>query len=126
MDKRKDAPTLQEMIDSGVIKELRPGFAAKAIEGYQSVIPSAERAQAAFYRQFSCPACACTNLAKEYLGGPAGRGTTWSDEVLPNAMLRCTECGLLMNPKTGMVVEAGTQIEVPEHLPAPGVRRDKG
>lgn len=120
----KEKPTtLQGFVDSGVIRELNPELARKAIEGYADALAPAVRVQEAFYRQFVCISCGSSNLTKEYIGGPAGRGTTWTGDVLPNAMLRCTQCRLLFNPHTRMVIEVGEEVAVPDHLPQPGLIR---
>lgn len=121
----KESPSLQELIDSGVIRELNPELARKAIEGHEDVLAPAARVDEAFYRQFSCPGCGSSSLAKEYLGGPRGQGVTWTeDEVLPNALLRCGECSALFNPKSGMIVEQGVPVTLPEQPRAPGLTRD--
>jgi predicted RNA-binding Zn-ribbon protein involved in translation (DUF1610 family) len=118
-----ERPTLQELVQRGVIKELNPAFARKAIEGYEDVLTPAAEVQEAFYRQFACPGCGCTNLTREYFGGPRGQGVTWTEETLPNAMLRCSDCGLLFNPQSGMVIEPGESIQLPEMMEVPGLTR---
>ena len=120
----KKPQTLQEFVRSrGVVQELNPTIARIAIQGYRDELTPAQRVDDAFYRQFICPSCG-SNMAKEFLGGPAGVGTTWVDgETTARAMLRCTNCHLLMNPHTGMIVEAGHQITFDDPDLDPGVHR---
>lgn len=120
----KKPHTLQEFVRShGVVQELNPTLARVAIQGYQDEISPAQRTDDAFYRQFICPSCGC-NMSKEFLGGASGQGTTWMNgSPTPRAMLRCTNCNLLMNPHTGMIIEAGHQITFDEPNLDPGIHR---
>lgn len=108
----------------GVLQELDPELAAKAIQGYRDAITPAARADEAFYRQFSCPECG-GDMIKEYLGGPRARGVTWVEgSNTPQALLRCAACKLLMNPRSGMIVETGNHVPViPVDDELTGIRR---
>jgi hypothetical protein len=122
----KKSETLQQFIRSrGVVQELNPTLARVAIQGFQDELAPAQRADDAFYRQFACPSCG-SRMGKEFLGGASAEGVTWVEgEATPKALLRCTNCSLLMNPHTGMIVEAGHQVtfDDPDADLDPGVHR---
>ena len=121
----KAGTTFAEFVrQRGVVHELNPEVAHAAIQGYQDEIAPAALADAAFYRQFKCPTCH-GGLLKEFLGGVHGIGTTWvPGEVTPQALLRCTSCRLLMNPRSGLIVEKGDMLRViPVDEDRIGVRR---
>jgi len=101
--------TLQDFIRSrGSIQELNPAIARIAIEGYVDELSPAQKTDDAFYRQFACPSCGCSSMTKEFLGGPRGQGVTWVEgSVTPQALLRCQGCQLLLNPRSGIIVETG-------------------
>jgi hypothetical protein len=103
------AESLKDFIrQRGTIQELHPDIARKAIEGYEDELAPAQRTDDSFYRQFACPSCGCSSMTKEFPAGPRGSGTTWIDgEVTPQALLRCCDCKLLMNPRSGLIVESG-------------------
>lgn len=114
----KDGPSLQDFVKtSGSIQELNPIVARRAIEGYDDVLSSAQRTDDAFYRQFVCPHCKGVNMAKEFTGGPGGQNVTWVEgEITPQALLRCTDCRLLMNPRSGMIIERAEANPIPDEL----------
>lgn len=105
---------LQEFFQTrGVIQELTPEVALKAVQGFSDELGPAAKADEAFYRQFRCPTCGSA-LTKEFLGGSSGRGVTWVDGVpTPQALLRCSSCNLLLNPRSGIIVEAGRVPVIP-------------
>ena len=91
----------------GVIQELDPELARLAIQGHKDEIAPAAVADAAFYRQFRCPTCS-SDMVREFLGGVRGAGVTWVEgSPTPRALLRCLSCRLLLNPHSGLIVEAG-------------------
>lgn len=103
------AKTLQDFIrSSGTIQELNPTIARIAIEGYQDELSPAQKTDDAYYRQFTCPSCGCSSMTKEFLCGPRGAGVTWvGGSLTPQALLRCQGCSLLLNPRSGIIVETG-------------------
>lgn len=121
----KKGSTLSDFFtERGAIVELNPELARKAIQGYSDEISPAARVDEAFYRQFCCPSCGA-DMAKEFVGGARGRGVTWTaSSVTPQALLRCTSCKLLMNPRSGIVIEQGGHVPViPIDDDLVGVRR---
>jgi ribosomal protein S27AE len=89
-----------------------PEMVRRAVEGYQDELGPALRVQEAFYHQkSSCPRCQ-SSMAKEF----DARTAFVPDEPLPRALLRCEQCGLLMNPHTDLIVEAGSPTKVPREL----------
>lgn len=110
----KKGQSLQEFLHSrGVVKELHPDVARVAIEGYTDDLSSAQRTDDAFYRQFTCPSCGNATMTKEFAGGSQAVGVTWVEgEVTPQALLRCTECRCLINPRSGMIVERGSHAPI--------------
>ena len=111
------------MRERGVIKALDAATAQKLIEGYTDVIAAEAKADAAFYRQFVCPTCH-SDMIHEYLGGPRGVGTTWLPGcATPQAVLRCLYCRLLMNPRSGLILEQGIVPVVPVDDDLTGLRR---
>lgn len=110
--------------ERGVVRELSPEIARKAIQGYKDEISPAAVADDAFYRQFRCPSCRA-DMTREFLGGSHAVGVTWVDGcATPQALLRCTECKLLMNPRSGLIIEQGNFIPtIPLDDDIIGVRR---
>jgi hypothetical protein len=91
-----------------VFKEMDPELCRRAIEGYEDQLAPAHKAQEAFYRQFRCPRCE-TSLQKEF----NGRTAFDSDSIIAKALLRCGECGYLIEPHTNIVVETGNPAKAP-------------
>jgi len=104
----KENRTLADFVTSrGVIEELNPELAYRAIQGYVDEISPAAKADDAFYRQFTCPSCR-SDMIREFLGGARGIGITWVEgSITPQALLRCLSCKLLLNPRSGMIIEPG-------------------
>lgn len=103
--------TLRDLM--GSFKTLDPTIALQLLEGYEDAISAAVNADEAYYRQFTCPSCSCTSMSKEFLGGPKAQGTTWvSGEITPQALLRCQRCKLLLNPRSGIILETGNHTPV--------------
>jgi hypothetical protein len=91
----------------GAVQTLNPDVARKAIQGYTDAIAPAAKADAAFYNQFVCPSCR-SDMIREFIGGARGAGTTWlPDCATAQALLRCLSCKLLMNPRSGLIVDEG-------------------
>lgn len=107
MSMKKGTTLVDFFSERGVVQELNPAIALKAIQGYKDEITPAARTDDAFYRQFSCPSCR-GEMTREFLGGVRGAGVTWVEgEITPQALLRCVSCRLLMNPRSGIIVETG-------------------
>ena len=104
----KQGTTLTDFFrQRGAVVELSPDIAKKAIQGYKDEITPAATADDAYYRHFKCPSCS-SEMLREFVGGPLGAGVTWVDGcVTPQALLRCGECKLLMNPRSGIIIEQG-------------------
>lgn len=121
----KQHNNLQDFFNArGAVVELNPEVALKAIQGYTDEITPAARADDAFYRQFLCPNCR-SDMTREFLGGARGVGVTWvPGSPTPQALLRCVSCKLLLNPRSGIIVERGDFTPtVPLDDDAIGVRR---
>lgn len=89
--------------------ELDPEVALKAIEGFENELDPELRGLETFYRQFKCPRCR-GEMRKEFSGGESG-GHAFADRgtMNPRALLRCAnpECGCLIDPHSGLLVERG-------------------
>ena len=97
----------------GVFKEMDPRLVAKAIEGYSDELGAESNRQQAFYRQKSkCPRCGEV-MQKEF----DVRTAHESDDLLPRALLRCSNCGCLIDPHTNLVVETGSPAKIPVAVP---------
>lgn len=95
-----------------VFKELDPELHLKLIEGYTDELTPERKKLELFYRLHSrCKRCG-ELMQKEY-----DVRTAWeSDDTLPHALLRCPNCGFLLEPFTGLVVESGSPAKIPEPL----------
>ncbi len=94
-------------------KPMDPALARKLLEGYQNELEPERRAQEAFYRQFRCKRCG-KEVQKE-----AVKGHVFADkETLgPRFCLRCTSCGCLFDPHSGLVLELGNPARIPPDIP---------
>lgn len=92
-----------------VFKELDPELHLKLIEGYTDELTPEAKKLELFYRLNSrCKRCG-ESMQKEF----DGRSAWESDDVLPHALLRCPNCGFLLEPFTGLVVESGSAAKIP-------------
>jgi hypothetical protein len=84
-------------------KELDPEVALAAIAGYEDVLTEEGQRLDAFYRAFRCPR-GCGPLNREH--DPAH---TFSDPntLVPRSLLRCKNCGYLVEPHTNVVLDSG-------------------
>jgi hypothetical protein len=84
-------------------KELDPAVALAAIEGYDDVLGPEAQALDEFHRSFSCPR-GCGPLHREI-----DPRHTFADpnRLVPRSLLRCGNCGYLVEPHTRMVLESG-------------------
>jgi rubredoxin len=89
-------------------KEMDPELALRLIEGYQDEITPAVEAQEAKLRKFYCPRCK-GGLQKEF----DIRTCFKPDEILAQPLLRCRNCGYLIDPATRVVIEFGDASKIP-------------
>lgn len=103
-------------------KELDPAVALRAIEGFvDELLPEAEKLDE-LYDSFTCPR-GCGRLQRETdpRHAFADPGT-----LVPRSLLRCSNCGFLIEPHTRVVLESGNASKIPvESSPIlqPGRRR---
>ena len=93
----------------GVFQELDPEVHLKLIEGYRDELTPEQKSDDLFYEiHRKCKRCGC-EMHKEIdvrVAWQAGR-------YLPKALLRCENCGFLIEPFTGLVVESGDASKIP-------------
>jgi len=101
-------------------EELDPELAWKAVEGFTNELSPAVKTQEAFYRQFQCPRCR-GGLQKEI---DPRHAYSDPDSIVARALLRCSDCGFLQDPHTGIIVEQGNPAKAPpkECVPIIGVK----
>jgi hypothetical protein len=92
-----------------VFKALDPEIAWKLIEGHEDVLSPEAKALDTLYRQFRCPRCS-EALSKEFDGRHAFSD---SETLVPRALLRCLNCGYLVDPHTNVVLESGNPAKIP-------------
>ena len=92
-----------------VIKELRPEDALASIAGYEDVLSSEAKKLDALYRSFTCPR-GCGHLQRE-----TDMRHAFSDEncLVGRSLLRCKNCGFLIDPHTRIVLESGNASKIP-------------
>jgi hypothetical protein len=95
-----------------VFKELDPELHLKLIEGYTDELSPEAKSLELFYRLHSrCKRCG-ELMQKEFDGR-----TAWeSDDAMPHALLRCTNCGMLLEPFTGLVLDTGSPAKIPTSI----------
>lgn len=87
-----------------VYKELDPAIALAAVEGYENALDGEALELDQLYRSFKCPR-GC---------GPLHRETdprhAFADPniLVPRSLLRCRNCGFLIEPHTRVVLESGS------------------
>jgi len=92
-----------------VFRELDPEVARKAIEGFTDELTQEASELDAFYRTFKCPRH-CGTLQREIdpkhvFGDP--------NTLTPRSLLRCNNCGFLIEPHTRVVLESGSASKIP-------------
>lgn len=94
----------------GVFKELDPEIHLKLIEGYKDELGPARNSDEAFYELHrKCLRCG-EGMQKEL-----DPRITWRDgAIVPKALLRCRNCGFLIEPFTGVVLESGNPAKIPQ------------
>jgi hypothetical protein len=96
----------------GVFKELDPELHLKAIEGYQDELtPEATKMEAFYQVHRKCKRCG-DMLRKE-----VDARTAWTGEGgLAKALLKCDNCGFLLEPFTGVVLNTGDASKIPQPI----------
>jgi hypothetical protein len=90
-------------------KELDPELHLKMIEGYKDELTPELHKMELFYRtKGRCKRCGCA-LRKEFNGRTAFSG----DTILPKALLRCDNCGFLLEPFTDLILDTGSAAKIP-------------
>lgn len=87
-----------------IFQELDPEVARAAIEGYEDVLDAEARELDEFYSGFKCPR-GCGSLHRET---DPRHAFADPNTLVPRSMLRCRNCGYLVEPHTGMIVESGS------------------
>ncbi|MFA5436205.1 MAG: hypothetical protein WC372_09230 [Candidatus Neomarinimicrobiota bacterium] len=95
-----------------VFKELDPELHLKLIEGYVDELTPETRTQNAFYQAHrKCKRCG-NGMVREF-----DPRVAWGGEgLLPKALLRCQECGFLLEPETGVVLNTGSAAKIPQPI----------
>jgi hypothetical protein len=102
-----------------VFQALDPELHLKLIEGYQDELKTENRTQELLYKTKSrCKRCGCV-MHKEF----DGRRTFTEESLLPRALLRCPNCGFLLEPFTDLVIESGSPAKIPFELPIGSLKR---
>ena len=108
-----------------VYRELDPAVALAAIEGFDNVLDEEALALDQLYRSFKCPRM-CGPLHRET---DPRHAFADPDTLVPRSLLRCPNCGFLIEPHTRVVLESGNASKIPiESSPIlqPGRRRIGG
>jgi RNase P subunit RPR2 len=92
-----------------VFKELDPELHLKLVEGYIDELTPASKKQEAFLQaNRKCKRCGCA-MVKE-----VDPRVAWQDgEPLPRVLLRCKECGFLLDPETMLILDTGSAAKIP-------------
>lgn len=93
----------------GVFKEMDPAEAFAAIEGHTNVLAPEASELEGLYKRFTCPRCKC-ELRKEF---DAHHVFADPNVMNPRALLRCSNCGYLIDPHNNLVVEYGDASKIP-------------
>jgi hypothetical protein len=91
------------------IKELDPEVAQAAIKDYEDALSSEAQELDKLYHSFKCPR-GCGQLQREI-----DARHTFSDEnyLVGRALLRCKNCGYLIDPHTHIILESGSASKIP-------------
>lgn len=90
-------------------KELDPEVARAAIEGFEDVLtPQAEKLNQ-FHATFTCPR-GCGPLQRET---DPRHAFADPNTLVPRSLLRCHNCGFLLEPHTNVVIESGSAGKIP-------------
>jgi rubredoxin len=100
----------------GVFEEADPQLIWKAIEGYTDALSEPAQEQSELYRKYRCPRCRC-GLQKEF-----DPRVGWKDTPLPQFLLKCDNCGYMIDPSTDMVIQYGnaSKVPTPDYIPIVG------
>jgi len=85
-------------------RELDPEVARAAIEGFEDVLTEEGQKLDALYRSFSCPR-GCGSLHRET---DSRHAFADPDILVARSLLRCKNCGFLIEPHTRVVIESGS------------------
>ena len=80
-----------------------PTEIAKLLEGYEDTLTPAAEAREKFYRAQTCPQCTGSSFRK--VGDL--RMMFRPDDPLPRYQLKCSNCGCVFDPHSGLVVRMG-------------------
>ena len=96
---------------------LTPEQVRAAIKGHTDELSGENRCYEALYRLHgTCTRCG-GKMMKEFLT----KGHVFGgDTLVPRAALRCTDCGHLFDPHTGLEVERGNPAKVSSDIPIIG------
>jgi hypothetical protein len=89
--------------------ELDPAVARAAIEGFEDVLTEEGQRLDALYRSFTCPR-KCGPLHRET---DPRHAFSDPDTLVPRSLLRCHNCGFLIEPHTRVVLESGNASKIP-------------
>lgn len=87
------------------LKFLDPTITQKLLEGYEDTLTPAAEAREKFYKGQTCPTCSGNAFSKS---GDI-RMMFRPDDPLPRYQLKCTNCGCLFDPHSGLVVTIGNR-----------------
>lgn len=86
-----------------IFKEMKTEDAFAALEGLKDVLSEESDKFESLYRSKRCHRCH-SELTKEFSGAHAFSD---SNSMIGRALLRCSICGYLMDPFSGLVLEVG-------------------
>lgn len=89
--------------------ELDPEVARKAIEGYEDVLTEEGQRLDALYQSFRCPR-GCGPLHRE---NDSRHAFADPNVLVPRSLLRCKNCGFLIEPHSRTVIESGSAGKIP-------------
>lgn len=87
----------------GTFKELDAETARLAVEGYEDILGPQAEALDKHYRSFKCPR-GCGALHRE---NDSRHAFADPDVLVPRSLLRCKNCGYLIEPHSRVVIESG-------------------
>jgi hypothetical protein len=95
-----------------VFKELDPELHLKLVEGYEDELaPEAAKLEAFYQAHRKCKRCG-QMMRKE-----TDVRTAWEEgHLLPKSLLRCDDCGFLIEPFTGVILDSGKASKIPQPL----------
>jgi|SRR5688572_11069602 len=93
----------------GPMKELDPEVARKAVEGYEDVLGAEAKALDDLYSTFKCPR-GCGALHREI---DSRHAFADPNILVPRSLLKCHNCGYLIEPHSRVVIESGDASKIP-------------